>query len=155
MKTCCFTGHRPKKLNFNNIFILKQKLKNSIIVAINCGYENFISGMALGCDMLAADIVLELQKIYPIKLECAIPCVNQTEFWKEEDIKNYKRILRKANKITYTSNAKYYNGCMQKRNKYMVDNSSRIIAVFNGTPGGTMQTLKYAESKNLEIDIIQ
>ena len=37
---------------------------------------------------------------------------------------------------------------MQKRNEYMVDNSDYVIAVWNGKPSGTENTVKYANKKN-------
>ncbi len=39
-------------------------------------------------------------------------------------------------------------GCMQRRNRYMVDRSSLLIAVYDGIPqGGTLNTLSYAMGK--------
>ena len=138
-----------------NYLKLKHKLKNEIINAIQFGYNHFITGMALGTDILCAKIVLKLKKKHDIKLECAIPCLNQTERWTNSDKKNYEIIINQADIKTYVSDKKYYNGCMQKRNRYMVDNSSLIIAHFNGSTGGTKQTIDYAKSKNKKIIIIE
>ena len=33
----------------------------------------------------------------------------------------------------------------------MVDRSDKVIAVYNGTRGGTYNTIKYAEKKNIQI----
>lgn len=73
--TCCFTGHRPQSLpwKFNEqderCLKMKEQLRNEIIKAIKNGYKTFISGMALGFDMICAEMVLELKKTYPfIKL---------------------------------------------------------------------------------------
>lgn len=44
--------------------------------------------------------------------------------------------------------------CMFERNRYMVDNSSLMITLFNGLPGGTKSTIDYARSQGLEIVII-
>ena len=41
--------------------------------------------------------------------------------------------------------------CMHRRDRYMVDHSSAILAVFDGTPGGTMYTLNYAMEQKLDI----
>ena len=41
----------------------------------------------------------------------------------------------------------------QQRNEWMVDHSSRLIAIYNGTPGGTRNTIEYAKQKKLEIAI--
>ena len=44
---------------------------------------------------------------------------------------------------------------MMRRNRYMVDHASHIIALYDGVPkGGTAQTLAYAMKKGLTTDII-
>ena len=48
----------------------------------------------------------------------------------------------------------YTSDCMQKRNKYMVNNSDYIITVWDGKPSGTGNTVKYAKQKNKKILII-
>lgn len=160
--TCCFTGHRPKNLPWGYIekgikfFVFKNKLKKIIKLSIKAGYVYFISGMALGIDMLCAEIILKLKTKHPnIKLECAIPCKNQTEKWKTVNIDKYNKILTLADKITYTSNSNYYNGCMQKRNKYMIDSSNLLIAVFNGSNGGTKQTIEYAYKNKIKVFLLK
>lgn len=111
--------------------------------------------MALGIDMIAAEIVLKLKKKHPsIKLECAIPCLNQTSSWQKNSIKRYQEILSKADKITKVSDVNYFNGCMQKRNEYMLNKSSLLMAVFNGSAGGTKHTVDLAKRKGIEIVII-
>ena len=48
----------------------------------------------------------------------------------------------------------YDRGCMLRRNRYMVDHSSRLIAAFDGTLGGTMYTVTYAMKQGTEVEII-
>lgn len=160
--TCCFTGHRPKSLPWGyeekgiSCRKFKNKLSQEIRNAIKNGYEYFISGMALGIDIVVAELVIDLRKKHPnIKLECVIPCLNQTIKWQEDSKERYENILNNADKITYVSNTSYFNGCMQKRNLYMVDNSSLLIAVFNGANGGTKSTIELARKKGLNIKIIK
>ena len=89
MKTCAFTGHRPKGLSYpesaGRCAALKEKLRSLIIRMIEEeGVTHFISGMAQGVDMYAAEIVLELKKQDPqITLECAIPYERQAAYWSE------------------------------------------------------------------------
>lgn len=159
--TCCFTGHRSQKLpwKFNEedprCLEMKLNTKNAIIEAIQNGYKNFISGMALGFDMICAEIILELKKKYPdIKLICALPCKGQEKVWSNTVQQRYRNILKKADKIRCVYN-KYEEGCMQERNQYMVNNSSLIIALFNGANGGTKQTIEYARSEGKKVVIIK
>lgn len=161
-KTACFTGHRPQKLpwGFNEqdtrCIAMKAQLINHIENCIKNGYENFWCGMALGFDMICEETVIQLKKSYPhIKLMGAIPCRNQDCKWSQKDKLRYRNLLSKLDgeRCIYEN----YNGriCMLERNKFMVDNSSMIIALFNGEEGGTKGTIQYAKQKNLKTIIIQ
>lgn len=158
--TCCFTGHRPKKLPFKiehddeQFQKLKSVLSTEILRLIaQEKVTHFISGMAIGVDTICAEIILNLKSEYGITLECAIPCRNQNAKWNELQKATYEQILRQADIITYLQDD-YSRGCMQKRNKYMVDKSLYIIAVWNGKKSGTKNTVTYAQKKNRKIKII-
>ena len=104
--------------------------------------------MALGIDMLCAELILSQRDKYPnIQLECAIPYKNQTHNWQIKNIIRYNKIISKADLITFVSYKNYFNGCMQRRNKYMMDKSSLMIAVYSGYIGGTKKTIEYARTK--------
>lgn len=160
---CCCTGHRPQKFPFqyggNNqqFSAYLQELKNTIEKAVTkSNVTHFISGMALGVDLDFAEFVLNFRDTkYPeITLECAIPCLNQTTKWNECEKLRYNEILRRADTVTLVSE-QYDRDCMLRRNRYIVDKSQMIIAVFNGIEqGGTWYTIKYARKKNLTIEII-
>ena len=45
----------------------------------------------------------------------------------------------------------YDRWCMLRRDRYMVDRSAAVLAVFDGTPGGTRYTLNYAMEHGREI----
>ena len=160
---CCFTGHRPSELPWEydefgiRFCFFKHRLKKAIVTSVEQGYKHFISGMALGVDMIAAEIVIGLKATYPdIILECALPCINQTAKWNDESIMRYQNILSMADKVTIVSSTLYFNGCMAKRNKYMIDCSSRVIAVYNGKKsGGTYQTINMAKIANKEVVIVK
>ncbi len=162
IKKCCFTGHRPQRLpwGYRECGSAFRKcyddLESAIIKAIYDGYTYFISGVALGIDMLASEIVLKLKNEFGIKLECAIPCIGQSEVWSEKSRARYKNIVDNADVVTYVSHTPYFDGCMEERNKYMVENSSRIIAVYSGRfgGGGTKKTIEYAQNKGLDVVII-
>lgn len=155
-KTCCFTGHRPSRLGFGENSPHCAALKNKISALLTDlieqqGFTHFISGMALGVDMYAARAVLELKEKYPfITLECAIPCANQTKGWSLKDKTEYSAILSRCDNPVLLQQP-YTPDCMQKRNRYMVDNSNLVLAVWNGTPSGTGNTVKYAKAKNVPV----
>ena len=109
---------------------------------------HLISGVALGVDTYAANIVLNLKAQYPgITLKCAIPCETQAVKWNDRDRDIYYDLLAKCDKETLLQQ-NYTSDCMQKRNEYMVNNSDYVIAVWNGKPSGTRNTVEYAKKKN-------
>lgn len=148
-RTCCFTGHR--RIPVEKVEEVKVKLKHTITIAIEEGYLYFGAGGALGFDTLAALNVLELKKEYPrIKLILVLPCVNQTRGWNKKDVEVYEYIKSKCDKYVYTSK-EYTNGCMLKRNRHLVDNSSLCICYLTEDKGGTAYTVNYAKQKDLKI----
>lgn len=112
----------------------------------------FIDGGAIGFDLLAAECVINIKKECPeIKLFLVLPCEDQSQQWKHENIARYENIKAQADNIQYISRS-YYKGCMLDRNKNMVNRSDAVIAYFNGNPHtGTSFTLKYAQGKSKKI----
>lgn len=160
-KACCFTGHRPDKLPWGEderdqrCVRLKESIARAVEEAYTAGSRHFISGMARGCDLYCAEAVLELRKWHGgITLECARPCETQADNWPEAEYQRYQAILDRCNFETLVQHS-YDRFCMIRRNRYMVDHASRLIAVYNGVPkGGTFQTLTYAMKKKLDIHIL-
>ena len=154
-----FTGYRPEKLPFFSeddpmCEDLKNRLSKQIEKLIKDGADEFFSGMARGVDIWAAEAVLELKRTYPdIKLTAVIPCPEQADSWSREDRDRYDRILEACDKKLVIS-PRYSKGCMQKRNKALVDVCDILVAVFDGQSGGTKQTVSYAESKGRKTVII-
>ena len=145
--TACFTGHR--KIPSNEISTVKKKLNETISSSIEKGYRYFGAGGAVGFDTIAAQVVLELKEKYPnVKLILVLPCPNQTRGWNEADVVEYEKIKNEADKVVYTSDH-YFRGCMQKRNRHLVDNSSLCICYLTDSTGGTAYTVKYAVQNGL------
>ena len=157
----CFTGHRPKGLPWGydetkeSCILFKRVMTSIIEKAIVNGYTYFISGMALGVDMICAEIVLELKKKYKnVMLECAIPCINQEKKWSSFQQERYRNILKKADVVNYVSETEYTNTCMNDRNNYMVEQSDVVIAVWNGKPSGTGNAVKMAKNAGKKVRIV-
>ena len=150
LRRVCFTGHRPEKLDLSEKEV-KEKLREAIKKAIDDGYVTFISGMARGIDMWAAEIVIEERKKNDnIKLICASPFEGFEKSWSFIEKHRYTSIMKKAAHIVYICK-NYSRQCFQIRNVWMVDHSARVIAAYNGASGGTKNTIDYAKSKNVEI----
>ena len=130
---------------------LKRRISDAVEAVYNAGARHFICGMAKGCDTYFAEAVLALRDEYPdITLEAAIPCETQSGSWSREDRERYYYILHQCDRQTVISRD-YTPECMLRRNRYMVDAAQLLIAVFDGKPGGTMQTVHYAKSMGKEV----
>ncbi len=157
IKTCCFTGHRPDKLPWRNdeqdqrCLVLKAWLLEAIEQAWQDGYRHFLVGMALGCDLYFCEAALAFRATHPeIRVEAAIPYPGQADRWSARNRARWQSLVDRCDLQTVVQPT-YDWGCLLRRDRYMVARSGRIIAVFNGTSGGTMQTLAYAMRDGLEI----
>lgn len=140
---CCFTGHRPEKLGCSEA-TAKAKLCHAIDEAIQDGYVIFISGMARGVDIWGAELVLERRATNPaLHLICALPYAGFEQRWSPQWQMRYQEILQQVDLIKVICPS-YSKAAFQKRNEWMVDHSSRLIAIYNGTPSGTRNTIEYA-----------
>lgn len=150
-RTCCFTGHRELPTN-DEYKKLKNELKKSIIDLIeNHNIIYFGNGGALGFDILAAQIILELKIDYPnIKLIMVLPCREQDKYWNDSDKIVYHRVLEKSDKVVYVSE-NYTRGCMFKRNRHLIDNSSYCVCYLRKKQGGTYYTYNYGVQKNINL----
>ena len=148
--TCCFTGHRPNKLPWGDnerdvrCVEMKRRIADALETAYEEGFRHFICGMALGSDLYFAEAVLALKEAREgVSLEAAIPYPGQAERWPRDQQARYQWILERCDYETVVQDH-YSAGCMSRRNRYMVDHSALVIAVYSGEPGGTRQTLEYA-----------
>lgn len=158
--TCCFTGHRPEKLPWGyderdpRCLALKARLDRAVEEAWEKGMRHFICGMAQGADFYFCEAALALRARRPgVTVEAAIPCEEQASRWPEADRERYFRLVEQCDYETMVQRH-YDRGCMLRRNRYMVDRSAMLIAVYDGTLGGTMYTLQYAMKRKLEIVIL-
>ena len=148
--TICFTGHRTDKLKIEEK-VIRKLLKKEIISAIDDNITVFLSGMAEGFDIIAAETVIHLKKQFPkIKLVCVLPFEAFGNKRTETEKLRYNNILKKADKVIIVSEH-YSRYCFQKRNAFMVNNSVRVISAYNGSKGGTQNTINYANRKNIEV----
>ena len=153
---CCFSGHRPEKLEEPEAQI-KDWLREQIESAIAAGFTTFISGCAMGVDIWAGQIVIRLrdeEKVRKgssvLRLIAATPWPGFTNRWNIDWQEQYSQLLRDADLVVPVSN-RYSNDVFDKRNEWMVDHSNRLIAFYNGAPGGTRNIIEYAQKHGVEV----
>ena len=156
-KTCCFSGYRPHKFNFeltrnNDSFIkLENNITNAILNAYQKGYRNFLCGGAMGFDLVCGETVLLLKNKFPdIKLICVLPYKFQSKTFTAQWKERYKSVLELSDRINYL-NENYVKGCYNARNREMIKNSSMVITYYSGLEGGTANTVAMANKEKLEI----
>ncbi|MBR5495938.1 MAG: DUF1273 family protein [Oscillospiraceae bacterium] len=158
-KVASFTGHRPESFEdydeeSDTIIGVKHKLYNQIKNAISQGYAYFVGGGARGVDIWVGETVTELKKIYPhIKLVTIIPHENQAKSWSQSWQNRYDNLMQNSDFVSVIS-AGFSYASFHIRNRFLVDHSSLLIGVYNGTKGGTQSTIEYAQKQQKQIIII-
>ncbi len=128
---------------------IRKKTGSAVEEAYERGCRTFICGGARGFDTIAAQEVLESRRIHTdIQLVIAVPCASQADRWPLKDRKIYREILGHADKVIILSES-YYSGCMQNRNRFMVDNASVCFCYMTRFEGGTWFTVRYALHQGL------
>lgn len=163
------TGHRPNKLGNaykpmhpTNIklgkLMRKFILEKSVYKKETNSFETdelvwLVSGMALGADTIWAMVALKLRKEFPDKfrVECAIPCLNHPNRWNKEDQERHAMISESADFSEVITKEEYKPYMMQVRNEYMVNKADVLLAIWDGTKGGTANCVNYAKKKNVKI----
>ena len=145
-RACAFTGHRPERLTVPEADVIAW-LGAEIQNAIEGGCTTFYSGMQRGVDLWAAEEVLRLRDAgEPVRLVAAAAFHGMEERWSEEWKRRYERVLAAADEVVFVSDAPG-RAAYFERNRYMVDHAARLIAVYCGGGGGTLETMRYARNK--------
>lgn len=155
-----FTGHRPESLPFRldsyECHQMEMALQHIIQEKIKEGCDTFYCGAARGIDIICGEIVLsEKAAGYPhIQLICAIPFKEQANRWEPDWQIRYNSLLRNTDRIVQLCDH-YQRDCYFIRNRYMVDNSDILIAVYDGSgKGGTAYTVNWAKKQGKPIILV-
>jgi uncharacterized phage-like protein YoqJ len=139
------TGHRPHKLGGYGDD--RMELLIGIAETAIDGYGKVISGMALGWDTAVA--IAAVRKGIPFI--AAVPFIGQESRWPEESRNVHNNLLDLASEVVIISPGGYTVEKMQVRNEWMVDRSDVILALWDGSPGGTGNCIRYAIRKKKPI----
>lgn len=154
-----FTGYRYEKLPFTRqdtaaIALLQAKLRDACVSAIDAGHTRFICGFAQGSDLLFAQTVVNLQAEYPnITLDAALPFPAPHLRYLRADMLDYARLLPRCDVVTEVF-PRMRRGCYLLRNDFILDQSTLLLAVFDGKPGGTAYTVGQARRRGMRTVLI-
>jgi uncharacterized phage-like protein YoqJ len=161
-KTVCFSGHRTEKLPAVCQTDEGRRVLASFIVAaieesIAAGFDTFITGGARGVDLWAAMIIAGMKADRPdagLKLVTAVPFRNQNANLTGRELFDYGLMIEKSDCVVYLSEV-YTADCLRRRNRYMIDKSSKLIAVLSNPKSGTAQTVRMAREAGIEVKLIE
>lgn len=140
-----FTGHRTYRDE------AREALSRTLEELYARGFRTFLSGMAAGFDLAAAEAVLELRERHPeVRLVAAVPFPEQAARFPAARRRIYEEVLARADGVELLAPA-YHPGCYARRNDFLVDHAAVVVAWYDGSPGGTHYTLERARRRGREI----
>jgi len=107
-------------------------------------------GMALGWDMAAARACRSLG----IPYVAFVPCTGQELLWPLEEQEMYRSLLERADRVVMCSSGGYRDGVMEIRNRQMIYATDKLVALWNGSPGGTANAVEYAQQIGVQVDVV-
>ena len=147
-KTCCVTGHRD--LSEDEMELLRPRLATEVEQAVAAGFNCFLSGFAEGADLLFAEIVARMKRDNPkLRLEAAIPY--RVRYARLTEQPGTRALLHACDSVAVLREA-FTPYVFMARNRYMVEHSDRVIAVYDGREkGGTVRTIRFAHQMKKEL----
>ena len=150
------TGHRPSLSTFPDTDRVLAQLRTFAKRLLQFhDPDKVLTGMAKGWDTAVAQACCDMH----IPFVACVPFPNQDEFWEAYDRKRYQSLLKRAADVVFTSSELFPRGSNQltplyyQRNRYMVDNSDRLLALWDGREtGGTWYTVQYATEKGKPVE---
>ncbi len=147
-KICIFTGHRELP---PDPAPLRAALLRQIAALAADGYTDFLSGGAMGFDLLAAEAVLLLRPALPdIRLVMVLPCENQDRAYPPAARARYREILAQADLVRYTSHH-YYKGCMLVRDRVLAEAADLCLCWLTRSTGGTAYTVRQCALRDIPL----
>lgn len=147
LQTACFTGHRSYVDSERDA----ARLDGAVAAAAAAGYRTFISGMAAGFDLAAAESVVRIRGAgEDVRLVAAVPFAGQPAGFSAADRTRYETLLRQADEVRVLE-GRYSHGCYYRRDEWMVERSGRVICWYSGASSGTRYTVRKALAMGREI----
>jgi uncharacterized phage-like protein YoqJ len=166
MKTACFTGHRKiageyyNRVNPSADWLSLKNYLGKVVTSFikDHGVNKFISGLAIGVDMLGAETVA-LCRCFggpEVELIGAMPFPAQSSKWPTPTRNHFDDVCKLCNEVVVISRGEYHPSKMQLRNIWMVNESDYVIAIWDGiSKGGTLNCIKYAQEQKKPVLLIK
>lgn len=156
--TVAFTGYRPEKIRLSSANPdIEREIRAAAGAVVRSlygrGFRYFLTGMAEGFDLWAADEVLGLKsggECPDAEIVAVIPFRGQERRYPAQAAELYRKIIENAAGAIVLSE-EYHAGCFQRRNDWLVGNASSVVCYFDGQPGGTQYTVSAARRAGLPV----
>lgn len=155
------TGHRPDKLaGYDMTRPYYDRLRNHLIMILETIIDRYDivechSGMALGADTIWAEAIIHCKEKHGdrVMFVADIPDYNQPSRWTRQSQEVWHDLIAQATLVnTYQKNdGMSYAYVLNQRNIGMISECDILLAVYDGTPGGTANAVRYAQKKNKSI----
>lgn len=143
--TAAFTGHRTYD------GCAASRLRTVVAQLYARGFRQFLCGMAVGFDLAAAEAVLALRELRPdVRLVAVVPFEGQQSRFSDADKQRYARVSAEADERIVVCEH-YRRDCYARRNDFLTDHASVLVAWYDGSPGGTRYTVFRAQLRKTEI----
>ena len=142
--TACsaFTGHRTYRHEADDL------LRRTVTMLYATGIRTFLSGMAVGFDLAAAEVVLNCKATHAeMRLVAVVPFRGQQLRFSAQDRARFERILDEADETVLLSES-YHHGSYAIRNNYLIAHAATLVTWYDGSTGGTRYTVERALAQN-------
>lgn len=146
MRCACVTGHR----RLSQPEAVRRSLAAALEEALRDGYGRFFVGMALGADQMAAELLVGRAEVVAV-----LPCEDYDRLWPEEVREKYRRLMGRVSEVVCYPGGPYAPWKPHARNRWMVDRSHLVVAVYDGRRrGGMYRTLQYAGARGVPVRLV-
>jgi uncharacterized phage-like protein YoqJ len=149
MKRVLITGYKATELGIFSmkhpgIPIIKKAIAKQIIALIDEGLEWVIVSGQWGVEVWGAEVVIELQPVYPsLRLAVITPFLEQEEKWSDDKKGIYGHMIQHANYVNSVSKSKYEGAWQFKeKNKFLLRNSDGMILVYDEETDGSPKYIR-------------
>ena len=143
------TGHRPDKLGGykDDARLELEKFAERVLRTLEVPATQIISGGAQGWDQALAFAALRLE----IPFTLAMPFESQASAWPYEVQMRHRALKKAAARVVVVQPGGFAAWKMQARNVWMVNEAQAVLALWNGTSGGTANCVAYAKASGVPV----
>lgn len=162
--SCAITSQRPTRFKFKyqeymtSCKRLKKRLHDVFTELYRRGVRRFYVGGALGVDLWAGEILLEMRRqeeYQELEIVLVYPFPGHDERWDPKSRERLRHLKESCDQFVMGSKIVGAQG-YRERTAYMVEHADCLVAVYDESPGpsGVEAALQMAEARKLPVVLI-